>query len=470
VNQYYGSSNEQQQMAQSNSIGTLAQLSSTAQLSKTDSHAVLMELFARDQDLVRQATESARLKAESKQQQQQQSSGQQQQQQSSAAYTTRNQQQQHPMLKASSGVLQNVPSLNSWPHFSSITSLNNLGTIPGVKSIASLSGQDLASKGNVNQKGNLAQVKSMESMGKNDSYAFLEVFFGDRSSNNLSGMGGGAGSTNPKSMLSKQSGEEDNEIGLSLEDESPSHTSTKREYAHQGQGPLAPAPTMTSSAPATTMSSSLGQSQQQDSSNTMDSGTLKRAYDDAMAARGLISVSRSSERLTDLVLPAKIQRTLSQEFIKDEEKEQIRQQHQQQQQQQQQNNPHQTVQKSQQQEQQNYSSYSTQSSHQYPGQHPTEPQAGSSGSSGANNITCTTSTSPQQGSVAVSSSTTCCMCSKNTVDTQLRPCGHMFHERCLKPSLSNPSGAPKCPIDDIPISSALLAIPETTNNTNGNEQ
>ena len=26
--------------------------------------------------------------------------------------------------------------------------------------------------------GNLAQVKSMESMGKNDSYAFLEVFFG----------------------------------------------------------------------------------------------------------------------------------------------------------------------------------------------------------------------------------------------------------------------------------------------------
>ena len=56
--------------------------------------------------------------------------------------------------------------MNSWPHFSSITSLNNLGTIPGVKIIASLSGADLASKGGVNKMGNVAQVKSMESMGK----------------------------------------------------------------------------------------------------------------------------------------------------------------------------------------------------------------------------------------------------------------------------------------------------------------
>ena len=35
-------------------------------MSKNDSHAVLMELFARDQDLVRQATESANLKAATK--------------------------------------------------------------------------------------------------------------------------------------------------------------------------------------------------------------------------------------------------------------------------------------------------------------------------------------------------------------------------------------------------------------------
>jgi hypothetical protein len=45
------------------------------------------------------------------------------------------------------------------------------------------------------------------------------------------------------------------------------------------------------------------------------------------------------------------------------------------------------------------------------------------------------------------------------VDTQLRPCGHMFHERCLKPSLQVPVGQPKCPIDNTPIQSALLAIP-----------
>jgi len=456
--QFYVSNDSSQQMVQNNSIGTLAQISSSAQLSKTDSHAVLMELFARDQDLVRQATESARLKAESKLQQPQQQTGA-QQQQSSTAYTTSNQQQQqHPMSKAPSGILQNVPSLNSWPHFSSITSLNNLGTIPGVKSIASLSGQDLASKGNVNRMGNLAQVKSMESMGKNDSYAFLEVFFGDRSSNNLSGMCGGPGSSNPKSMLSKQSGDEDNEIGLSLEDESPSHASVKKEYHQQSQGPLAPAP-MTSSS-TDTMSATLGQSQQLESSGSMDNGTLKRAYDDAMAARGLISVSRSSEKLTDLVLPAKIQRTLSQEFIKDEEKEQIRQQHQQlqqQQQRQQQQNPMQT---SQQQPSFPFKSQET-TSQQYPGQQPTEPEASTSGGS---------STSQQESSVAVSSSATCCLCSSTSVDTQLRPCGHMFHERCLKPNLANPNGPPKCPIDDIPISSVLLAIPEQASSNNEQQQ
>lgn len=457
--QLYGSNDASQQMVQTSSIGTLAQISSNAQLSKTDSHAVLMELFARDQDLVRQATESARLKAEAKQQQPQQQTGvqQQQQSQSSTAYTTSNQQQQqHPMLKAPSGILQNVPSLNSWPHFSSITSLNNLGTIPGVKSIASLSGQDLASKGNVNKMGNLAQVKSMESMGKNDSYAFLEVFFGDRSSNNLSGMCVGSGSANPKSMLSKQSGDEDNEIGLSLEDESPSHASIKKEYQQQSQGPLPPAP-MTATSTAT-MSSSLGQTQQLDGSGSTDSGTLKRAYDDAMAARGLISVSRSSEKLTDLELPAKIQRTLSQEFIKDEEKEQIRQQHQQQQQQQQkQQNPMQT---SQQQPSFTFNSQSA-TSQQYPGQQPTEPQ----GSDGGSSIS-----QQQQSSVAVSSSTTCCLCSSTSIDTQLRPCGHMFHERCLKPSLANPNGPPKCPIDDIPISSAVLAIPEQASSNSDQQQ
>lgn len=428
---YYGSSDLQ--MAQNSSIGTLAQLASSSQLSKTDSHAVLMELFARDQDLVRQATESARLKAESKQQPQGQAAaiGQQQGGQQAAAPTS-----QHPMMKAPlGGTPLGVPTLNSWPHFSSITSLNNLGTIPGVKSIASLSGVDLASKGNVNKMGNIAQVKSMESMGKNDSYAFLEVFFGDRSSNNLSGMGGGAGNT--RGMQSKQSGDEDNEIGLSLEDESPSSHPIKKEYAQ------APAPIGSSygmvfgSHPSSTM----GQGQH-DGSSTMGSGTLKRSYEDALAARGLISVSRSCEKLTDLVLPAKIQRTLSQEFINMQQEQQVRQQHHQQQQQK----------DSQQTYSQHFQHSSTAAaSQQYPGQQPTEPQ----GSGGI----------PNEEHVQVSSSSACALCSQTNIDTQLRPCGHMFHERCLKPSLSNPNGTPKCPIDDIPIHSAVLAVPDNTNNT-----
>lgn len=416
---YYGS-NDQMQLQQCSSIGTLEQLSSQSQLCKTDSHAVLMELFARDQDLVRQATESARLKAESKQQEQPQGqTARQGVQQQSVAPTS-----QHPMMKAPSlGVLQGVPTLSSWPHFSSITSLNNLGTLPGVKSIASLSGIDLASKGNVNKMGNIAQIKSMESMGKNDSYAFLEVFFGDRSSTNLSGMGGGGTS---KGLLCKHHGDEDNEIGLSLEDESPSHLSKKESaYAHAS---------MSQGMAFGTMG--------HDGSSSMGSGTLKRAYDDALAARGLISVSRSCERLTDLVLPAKIQRTLSQEFINMQQEQQVRHQVQQQ-----------KLAQQQKEQEQAYSHHTQSSSHQYPGQQPAEPQA-SSGVATSNS---------HKGHVQVSSSTACAMCSQTNIDTQLRPCGHMFHERCLKPRLSNPLGPPKCPIDDIPIHSAVLAIPDNSN-------
>lgn len=404
-----------------------------------------MELFARDQDLVRQATESARLKAESKQQmqmllqphgqagqqQQLQQGGQQGGQQAAAAPTS-----QHPMMQApSGGVMHSVPTLNSWPHFSSITSLNNLGTIPGVKSIASLSGFDLSSKGSLTKMGNIAHVKSMESLGKNDSYAFLEVFFGDRSSTNLSGMGGGA-SNSSKSMMMSKHGEEDNEIGLSLEDESPSHVIKKDFHA----------PTSMSQSMAfgsTLPSSSMGQGQLDGSSNIMGSDTLKRAYDDALAARGLISVSRSCENLTDLVLPAKIQRTLSQEFITMQQEQEFRQQVQQRQQ---------ALHQEDQQEAYSQHTQTTAPSLQYPGQEAMEPQGGSGG----------------EGHVQVSSSTACAMCSQTNIDTQLRPCGHMFHERCLKPSLSNLNGPPKCPIDDLPIQSAVLAIPDNSNNDNSN--
>jgi hypothetical protein len=321
------------------------------------------------------------------------------------------------LMKApSSQGLPTVPTLNSWPHFSSINSLNNLGTIPGVKSITSLSGADLANRGNVNRMGNLAQVKSMESMGKNDSYAFLEVFFGDRSSTNLSGMAGkdGKGLKNPGGSGPSGGADEDNEIGLSLEDESPSHMSpNKRETPMPGS----------SSSPQDSM---------------LGSGTLKRAYDDALAARGLMSVSRSSEKLTDLVLPAKIQRTLSQELMN----------------------------KGAGASQSSFLSYaysyasgttltvpegspSSESHQQYPGQHPVEPQA----------LDYSVGSSDADGHVKVSLATTCALCNQTNVDTQLRPCGHMFHERCLKPSLRTPVGQPRCPIDDVQMHCAVLAIP-----------
>ena len=209
------------------------------------------------------------------------------------------------MKSNSQSRLTTVPSLNSWPHFSSISSLNNLGNMPGVKSITSMSGVDLANQGNVNKMGNLAQVKSMESMGKNDSYAFLEVFFGDRSlgsMNNLSAKGGAGGGADAKG---KRDREEDNDVGLSLDDEGPSSTtpSMKPEMG-------APAPTSAAPQPDPLTGGGSG-GMTKDGSN--DTGTLKRAYDDALAARGLMSVSRSSEKLTDLALPAKMQRSLSQE-------------------------------------------------------------------------------------------------------------------------------------------------------------
>ena len=277
--------------------------------------------------------------------------------------------------------------------------------MPGVKSITSLSGADLASKGNLNKMGNLAQVKSMESMGKTDSYAFLEVFFGDRSSTNLSGMEGHAGS---KGMKMPGGAEEDNEIGLCLDDEAPAQPAAARKDFISSAA--APAP---QTAPHTSSS--------QDFST--DSGTLKRAYDDALAARGLMAVSRSSEKLTDLVLPDKLQRTLSQEFINKHRKQ------------------------AQERGQRSASAPSgnapSDSTSQYPGQQPIEPSTGVE----------------DDGQVKVPSTTTCALCHQTCVDTQLRPCGHMFHERCLKPSLQTPLGPPVCPMDNIPMQSALLAIP-----------
>jgi hypothetical protein len=192
--------------------------------------------------------------------------------------------------------------------------------------------------------------------------------------------------------------------------------------------PAAPAPSMS-----------------QDGSTTESNNTLKRAYDDALAARGLISVSRSCERLTDLALPAKIQRTLSQEFVRKQQSPQ---------------------------EELDSNSYSygeyvhtsnpgtdQQMSYQHPGQQPVEPQGSQSQPYNPHASVFSSDPSEADGHVQVPSETKCALCSQTNVDTQLRPCGHMFHERCLKPSLQTPMGPPKCPCDDIPMQSALLAIP-----------
>merc|ERR1712176_1218112 len=180
------------------------------------------------QDLVRQATECTPKKISGQETVPQQSQVQAVPCQLQAGVTHQQPQQsvqplsnQHPTKSSSHSRLSNVPTLNSWPHFSSVSSLNNLGTMPGVKSITSLSAADLAKQGPVNTVGNLAQVKSVENMGKNDSCAFLEVFFGDRSSNNLSAMGGSSTSAYKDQRGIKRERDEDNNVGLSLEDESP---------------------------------------------------------------------------------------------------------------------------------------------------------------------------------------------------------------------------------------------------------
>lgn len=406
-------------MPMTNSIGSLAQLGhsgSGSHLSKTDSHAVLMELFARDQDLVRQATESAGLKkppdvqsTQSQQSYSEPTGGQPQQVVS-----------QHP-ISMSKQRMVNVPTLNSWPHFSSVSSLNNLGTMPGVKSITSLSGADLARQGPVNTIGNLAQVKSVESMGKNDSYAFLEVFFGDRSSTNLNQM------VSKESQRGvKREREEDNDVGLSLDDESPFTTNGRKDsgdvHHHSSE-----------------MSTSPFTIDNRDDS----SGTLKQAFDAAVAARGLMSVSRSSEKLTDLALPAKIQRTLSQEFMRQQQESQ---------------QPYTPYQYTAPLTHVDQGSGSPEQSQQYPGQHPGQHQT-HAGDSASGRSSYSSDPSDGNNAVEVPSATKCALCHQTNVDTQLRPCGHMFHERCLKPSLQAPMGPPKCPVDHIPMQSALLAVP-----------
>ena len=77
-----------------------------------------------------------------------------------------------------------------WPNFTSVSSLTSLGSaIQGVKSINNLTGLS-------GQSAELANVKSSGSLGRQDSYAFLEVFFdyssgGGRERVNSEGLGRG---------------------------------------------------------------------------------------------------------------------------------------------------------------------------------------------------------------------------------------------------------------------------------------
>jgi len=469
-------------LAQNHSIGSLPQInlaqnqqsindpnSSANRLNKIDSHAVLMELFARDQDLVLQAQASDNLKKK---------------QMLDPSLVEVN---QHPMMRmaqaaaaAAAGNHNNVfpnnnllanrmggggvPSLNSWPHFSSVASLNNLGTLAGVKTIASLSGADL-SQASLGKKGNLGQVKSEDSMGRADSYAFLEVFFDNQNNNNPNSIW--ANNINRNASLSgiKREREEDNDVGLSLDaDESPSNATSKAQndssYTASSSTPVAsagpkPAPLPPDGNDRPGVASY--------PSGNFDNNTLKRAYDDALAARGLLSVSRSSEKLTEMELPPKMQRTLSQELFRQQVQNQYgsfgfagfqMQQGQMQQ-------PQSILSSSaplQLQAAAGAGQYL--SNQQYPGQKVLSNQTLIEKDLPAN-VTSTPLSDPSMtsASVEVPASTTCALCNQVNVDTQLRPCGHMFHGRCLKPSLQNALGPPVCPIDNVPMQSAFLAIP-----------
>ena len=163
---------------------------------KTDSHAVLMELFARDQDLVRQAASNKSTGVSTQSTPVQSgggvggggglpSSGQSGNLRWAAGTAPAAAQGsggmgQRQQSVTFAGEASNVPasnSLASWPHFSSVSSLNNLGGLQGVKSITNLSAADLSSQGNLNRMGNLAQVKSVENMVRLFFVITLENFF-----------------------------------------------------------------------------------------------------------------------------------------------------------------------------------------------------------------------------------------------------------------------------------------------------
>ncbi len=267
----------------------------------------------------------------------------------------------------------------------------------------------------------LLLIFSLLLQGRGDSFAFLEVFFDDKS-----GLASSTHSSGQRGI--KREREDDDAIGLSLDGDDgaspgqfnnskpPATTTTEQAVASSGAPTPAPLP-----------------EDGKDSEGGEGGENLKRAYDDALAARGLIAVRRSCEKLTDLALPAKMQRTLSQEYIRQHNQGQ----------------PMGDFFST------NNSQYAPNSRNNNTGAPSLYQQPGVGGTDASTmsdqNIT--------NASVEVPSSTKCALCTSVNVDTQLRPCGHMFHGRCLKPSLQNVAGPPLCPICNTSMQSAILAVP-----------
>eukprot|EP00985_Skeletonema_marinoi_P015210 scaffold7802_cov89-Skeletonema_marinoi.AAC.2 len=311
-------------------------------------------------------------------------------------------QRQHSVTFAGEASTANS-SFGSWPHFSSVSSLSNLGGLQGVKSVENM------------VRGCLSRwfLKPWLLHGRGDSYAFLEVFFDDKS-----------GLTNGQRGI-KREREEDDAIGLSLDDNEASSPMARPPPSSDTAMPKAGVPT-----PAP-----LPLDGEEEKTDEGDGRQLKRAYDDALAARGLIAVRKSCENLNNLDLPAKMQKTLSMEYM------------------------HKHAQG------QNLGNFfSTENSSFAPNASPH--RLGRSGSQNfpaqQQSLVAGVAGDPINASVEVPSSTACALCTTVNVDTQLRPCGHMFHGRCLKPSLQTASGPPQCPICSTPMQSAILAVPSAS--------
>ena len=61
------------------------------------------------------------------------------------------------------------------------------------------------------------------------------------------------------------------------------------------------------------------------------------------------------------------------------------------------------------------------------------------------------------GGVVVAPSEQCAFCIRTGVDTQLMPCGHLFHGQCLRPWLEATVTTPVCPLCSVAIANCVLA-------------